>query len=318
MKKVLVLLALAVLAVAFVGTTACKKGSTEEPLPTATQFVLLDDFADGDNRTNSVDFGGYWYSFDDAAAQINPVASPDSNCGNSTIWPISDTIAQQTPGVTPTFVLSNYVTDSVTPPTGVTSGYYIRVTGNVNRNTATGYKYGFVGFGANLLDVGGDGVKNTVNAVAQGFTRLRFWYKNGSTIPAGTTVPWKIKLANSSPVGAGPCKIEDVDDVPVCAFTATDTWQHFDKSLTDDFANEGWPGSGTGASTACGADRTPFLTACAAAVGALSYYDTAAKYKNTPAEALPWLTAIQWQTNFGGVASTNAFDLEIAQVELVK
>jgi hypothetical protein len=273
-----------------------------------TGFAVLDDFATNENRTDTTEFGGYWYTFDDAVAQIGPT----TQCGNSTIWPISDSVAIQTPNCTPTFVISDYVADGETPPPEVTAPYFARVHGNVDRS-ATGYQYGFAGFGANLLDVAADNFKNTINATARGYTRLQFWYKNGPTVTAST--PWKIKLPNSALVGGvGPCKMEEGDDVPVCVFTSTNVWQKFDKNLLTDFANEGWPT----VTKLCDIPRNT-ITSCSTATS-ISYYDNAsyAQFKCTSAEALVALNAIQWQTNFAGVAATNAFDLEVAQVVFIK
>jgi hypothetical protein len=292
----------------------CRPQPITNPYPTftPTEFVLLDDFSDGDNRTDTGAFGGYWYTFDDAAAQLNPVASPNSNCGDSSIWPISDAVARQTPNCTPTFIVSNYTAAGAIPAPARTndSQNFARVYGNVDRSTA-GYMYGFAGFGCNLLNVDPvTGYKVTINASALGYKRLSFWYRNGPTATGPT--PWKVKLPNSALVGGtGPCRMEEVDDVPVCKFTSTSDWQLFDKALAaPDFANEGW------GKTACGT-RGP-MTQCAALVGGLSYYNNGDTYKNTASEALPWLNAIQWQTNFETTSAVNTFDLEIAQVVFLK
>jgi hypothetical protein len=310
MKKVLALFAVVVLAVAFFGTTACKKPALVDPTPTATQFVLLDDFFDGDNRTDPGVFGGYWYSFDDHAAQFAP-SGVDMNCGDSTVWPISDSVAQLTPNCTPTFIMSVYSAAPIeTPPLGVTSPNYLRVYGNVDRLNTSGYKYGFIGFGANLLDAAADGSKNTINATALGYKRIQFYFKNGPNAGAGAQ-KWKVKLSTSVAVGDGSCAMQDPDNAPVCPFTATNTWQKFDKSLTADFAPET-----TWGLTACGSRAVK--TNCATLVNAVSWYDGGAQYKCTSAMALTALNAIQWQTDFGGTSNTNAFDLELAQIVLIK
>jgi hypothetical protein len=306
MKKVMVLLAVAVLAVAFFGTTACKKPALADPTPTPTIYVLLDDFVDGDNRTDTTVFGGYWYTFDDLSASNDNVT-----CGDSNIKPQSANAGMKFYGMTtatpaPTFIMQSYTTTSETKPTGVTSGYYARVSGTVDRS---GYPYGFVGFGCNLLDVNPDGSKQIVNFTTAGYKRLQFWYKNGPTLGAGVTVPWKVKLPTSVVIGAGPCTMGDVDDQPVKVFTSTNVWQKFDVALDDaDFANEAW------GVTACGSRAA--LTTCVP--GSVSYIAGGAQYKCTATQALSAMNALQWQTNFSGTSSSYPYDLEIAQVTLIK
>lgn len=302
MKKVLALLAIAVFAVSFFGTVACKKAALVDPTPTPTQFVLLDDFVDGDNRTDTITFGGYWFTFDDLSASNDNVT-----CGNSNIMPQSANAGMKFYGMTtatpvPTFVMLSYTTTSQTKPTGVTSGYYARVSGTVDRS---GYPYGFAGFGANLLDVWPDGSKTTINASAIGYKNLRFWYKNGPNVTG--SVLWKVKLPTSVLIGNGTCRMEDVDNQPVKNFTSTDTWQYFDFALSS-FAPEGW------GVTVCGSRAA--LTTCVP--GSLSYIAGGAQYQSTAAQALTALSGIQWQTNFSGTSATNSYDLMIAQVVLTK
>ena len=286
--------------------TAVVLSPTVTPTITSTSIVVvvLDNFQDGDNMTDTAAFGGFWYTYDDLPAQF----SVSSNCGDSTIWPFSNSVAIQTPNCTPTFIMSSYALSSETPPIGVTSPYFARVYGNVDRS-ATGYAYGYTGFGANLLDIAGDGFRNTINATAAGYTRLQFWYKNGPTVTG--TVLWKVRLGTSAMVGSGPCTMtEEVDDEPVCSFASTSAWQKFDKSLINDFMNETWGMAYCGTRSA--------LTACASLVNGLYFYDGGATFKCTSAQALAALNAIQWQTNFGGTSAANPYDLEIAEVVFVK
>jgi hypothetical protein len=299
-KTILVLTATVV---TFLMVTGCPHPTPIiDPVYTATVSVLVDDFSDGDNRTDTGAFGGYWYTFDDLAGK-----ETDSQCGNSEVYPPSDAyLVKNSINVTPTFVMSSYSASLQTPPTVVTSGYYARVSGTVNRDKTTGYTYGFVGFGANLLDVAADGSKNPVDASA--YTKLRFWYKNGPSLGASTTTPWKVKLGTNAPILNLSCRMEEVDDQPVKEFTSTNQWQQFSVDLLS-FNNENW-----GNSASCSEARgTP--TGCVP--GFVSYIG-GAKFKCTAAQALPYLTAIQWQTNFKTTSSGNTFDLMIAQVELIK
>lgn len=294
---------LAVLVTVFLLVTGCPRPPITPPIPTNTQFVLLDDFSDGDNRTNISSFGGYWYTFDDLAAKTT-----SSQCGSSSIYPPSDSyLVKNGINVTPTFVMSSYTASSQMPPAGMTSGFYARVSGTVNRDITTGYQYGFVGFGANLLEVAGDGFKNTVNASAAGYTSLKFWYKNGPSVTGA--IPWKVKLSSTAPIGAGPCTMEEVDNHPVYAFSSSDDWTLFNVPLSS-FAPEDWGSQ----PTSCSTRGTP--TNCVA--GFTSYLNGGAQYKCTAPQALVYLNAIQWQTNFTTSFSGNSFDLMIARVELVK
>jgi hypothetical protein len=308
MKKTIILITVFVLAAAFSGNSCRVHPPTPPETPTiGPQTLIFDDFLDGDNRTDTANFGGYWYTFDDLSASQDNI-----KCGNSSIWPLSANASVkfsyiQTTTPVPTFVMNSYTLTSETPPPGVTSGYYVRVSGNVDRS---GYPYGFAGFGANLMDVNNDGSKKTVDFTIAGYSELKFWYKNGPSVTAST--PWKVKLPTSVLIGAGPCKMEDVDNQPVKGFTTSNSWQKFDAVFATNFA----PESGWGQTT-CG-NRGP-MTTCVP--GSVSYYGTTgAQYKCTAAQALTAMNALQWQTNFAGsdVSATNPFDLEIAQVEIIK
>ncbi|HRU39283.1 MAG TPA: hypothetical protein P5511_05355 [Candidatus Goldiibacteriota bacterium] len=297
MKKFLASFAVVLLAVAVLGgLNACKK-AVEDPVPTATKFVVFDNFTDGDNQTDTGAFGGYWYTFDDLAASNDNIV-----CGASNVWPMSENAnIKYDYGATPKFTMSEYATTGQTKPSGVTSNYYARVSGTVARN---GYPYGFAGFGANLLEVdSGTGAKVPVDATAAKYARLVFWYKNGPSVTTNT--PWKVKLGTQASLGA--CKMEEVDNQPVAKFTSTNTWQKFDKAFSE-FAPEGW------GSTTCGirAAQTTCVT------GAVSYVAGGAQYQCTAAQAMASLDALQWQTNFDGSLASNPFDLMIAEVTIIK
>jgi hypothetical protein len=290
-------------------TALAKLTATPTMTITATatlQIILFDDFMDGDNRTDTGSFGGYWSAYDDM-----PASNDNITCGDSSIWPMSQNAAVKFYGIStqtpvPTFIMSQYAAAPMeTPPAGVTSGYYLRVSGNVDMS---GYPYGFAGFGANLLDTNPDGSRQTMNFTALGYTRLRFWFKNGPSLSAVTTTPWKVRLADSYAINGGPCMMQDVDDYPVKDFTSTSSWQHFDVLFASNFANEGW------GMTACGT-RAP-LTVCVP--GAISYIAGGAEYMCTAAQALTAMNSLQWQTNFTGTLFGNHYDLEIAQVEIIK
>jgi hypothetical protein len=319
MKKYLAILAVVVLAVAVLGgLSACKK-AVEDPVPTATMFALLDNFTDGNNQTDPAEFGGYWYTFDDLTASINNLAG---NCGSSSVWPMSENanIAYGY-GATPEFTMSTYSSPS-DKPAGVTSNYYARISGTVNRsaynqNPNVGYPWGFAGFGANLLEVdSGTGDKVPLNAVTRKYTRLVFWYRNGPSVTTDT--PYKVKLGTQVSVGDGSCSMGEGDNLPVSAFTATNTWQKFDKAFSTFAPETGW------GITTCGQRGDETTCVPGAAPSNTDFYTggggsvAAAKYKCTPAEALTKLDALQWQTNFGSVGNDQAFDLMIAEVTIIK
>ncbi|HRU39546.1 MAG TPA: hypothetical protein P5511_06685 [Candidatus Goldiibacteriota bacterium] len=316
MKTKIALIISAILLLSITGCPNCNPVKPE-PEPTATQFVLFDDFSDGDNQTASAELGGYWYTFDDLTASINNLPG---NCGSSTVWPMSENAnIKYGYGIAPQFVMSAYVSPSE-KPSGVASDYYARVSGVVNRSALnqdanTGYPWGFAGFGANLLEVD-NGKKVPVNAAARKYERLVFWYKNGPSVSANT--PWKVKLGTQAVVGSGPCVMGEGDNVPVASFTATNTWQKFDKAFSEFAPESGW------GQTACGQRGDETICVPGAAP---SYTDTytggggsvpAAKYKCSAQQAMTALDAIQWQTGFSAVGNNQAFDLMIAEVKIIK
>jgi hypothetical protein len=321
MKKILVVLAVFVLAVVLAGTMSCKPKPTVTA-PVSTPFVLFDDFAEGDNRTDTVAFGGYWYSYDDLTNQI----AVGSKCGDSNVWPISGNAAEKqlartTETMVPTFVMMQYaILPSETPPVagiastearpaGVTSDYYLRVSGTVDQTTAgNGYPYGFAGFGANLLDVDAvTGNKIPVDCTAAGYKRLQFWYKNGPSVT--TSTPWSVALGTTYNLVSG-CAMTDNDDTPFVAFTSTNVWQKFDHAFSE-FAPHSW---GTEIATTCEARGTASTCSTFDSVA----YVGGAQFKCTGAEAMGAVTALKWQTGWDNTNATHIFDLEIAQVAITK
>ena len=220
MKKTIIYLIAAsiFLGAMIIGCNGCKSKSgtsPTEPTPTATLTpvrYIVDDMEDGDNRTNSVLFGGYWYTYDDLAAPNN---------GDSIVWPMSETAMIKYGYPTPV------ATFQMTAPGYNGSAYCARISGTV---TST-FQYSFIGMGFDLLDAGAGNPKIPINFVAQGYTGLKFWYKNGPSVTGSKN--WKVKLC-STYNGLG-----DSDDQPRKVFTATNTWQQFDVALTD-FTQEGW------------------------------------------------------------------------------
>ena len=214
MKKVFVVLIASVFVLLLF--TACPPEKDPPPLPTPTPVPLLvDDMEDGDNRSNSVDFGGYWFTYDDLA---------DPNLGTSNVWPGSQTAADKYsyPTPLPTF--------EMTAP-GITESplFCARVSGVVT-NT---FQFGFLGMGVDLLgDDTVNGGKLPMDLYDEGFKSLRFWAKSGPNEARSSKV-WKIKLTSTY---AG---LNDGNDQPLDEITVTTDWQQFTLPLTG-FTQEGW------------------------------------------------------------------------------
>ncbi len=205
----------------FIGAmvVGCKSKPTPSPdteTPTATVPAypgdLFDNMEDGDNRSNTDKFGGYWYTYDDLAAPNN---------GDSIVWPMSETAMIKYGYPTPV------ATFQMTAPGYNGSAYCARVSGKVT----TTFQYGFIGMGADLIDAGAGNPKIPMNFIQEGYTKLQFWYKNGPTVTGSKN--WKVKL-NSTYNG-----LTDENDQPRKTFIATDQWQFFDELLIS-FDQEGW------------------------------------------------------------------------------
>jgi hypothetical protein len=309
MKKILVLIAVFVLAAALVGSmSSCKQRS---PAPSDTNTpgpIVFDDFSGTAGQTDGSKFGGYWYTYDDL---VNHNGASAVNCGDSQVVPMSaNANARFNYGATPlpTFVI---IVPDVTP-TGTNYGFALRVSGNVDRLSTQGYQYGFAGFGANLLGTNLDGSKNPIDAISLNYNRLQFWYRDGPTAGIHPANNWKVSLGNSyTPTGAA-CSMTVNDNVPVFNFTTTTTWQKFDHAFTE-FAPEGWGSPITaacparGAKTSCSIDTT---------VPPADAYDGGAQFSCTAPQALTALNALQWQTNFSTATNANPFDIEIAGITI--
>jgi endo-1,4-beta-D-glucanase Y len=138
------------------------------PQPTATPLAgdLFDDCEDGDNVNN---FGGYWYTYDDA-----------SNAGDSLIVPWTDSRwakVNKTP--TPFYMQAPGYPSSVHGTL-----YAARMTGVVT----TTYTYGFIGMGSGTNADSGS-PKYTVTDLSM-YTGLRFWVKT-----ANATDSYSIKIS---------------------------------------------------------------------------------------------------------------------------
>lgn len=225
MKKALVVVIALALAIGFAMTGCKDKVVPPEPtpVPTMTPFPtpvgtisLVDDLEDGDNRSNSVDWGGYWYTFDD-------LASP--NNGDSKVWPMSQTAADKYsyPNVDPlpTFVM--------TAP-GAGTALCARVSGTVT----TTFQYGFVGMGVDLLGetTPGSGVKLAADLATAGYTHIYFESKRGPK--DSTTGTYKIKLVTAAN------GFTDASNHPVANFNPTSTWQAHKIAFTSFAQESGW------------------------------------------------------------------------------
>lgn len=242
MKKALVVMIAFVFAIGF-AMTGCggKKDAPAEPTPTPGP-MLVDDMEDGDNRSNSVDFGGYWFTYDD-------LASP--NNGTSNVWPGSQTAADKYlyPTPLPTFEMTvPGMTDS--------PAYCARVSGVVTSS----FQYGFLGMG---VDLKGDAVsgpgKIAMDLYASGFKALRFWAKSGPN-ETRAAKNWKVKLTTTY---AG---MSDGDDQPLKAFTVTNDWQQFTIPLGE-FTQEGWGTAQTNANMLTSVIQIQFQTPGANVIG---------------------------------------------------
>ena len=194
------------------------------PVPTMTMFPtpvgtisLMDDLEDGNNQNNSVDWGGYWYTFDDLAAPNN---------GVSKVWPMSQTAADKYayPGVDPlpTFVM--------TAP-GAGTLFCARVSGTVTVDG--GFQYAFVGMGMDTLgeDPPDSGNKVAYNMNTEGWTHVYFEAKRG---PKDTgTGAYKIKMVTSAN------GFSDSSDQRLYIFNPTSTWAQYLVPVSS-FTQEGW------------------------------------------------------------------------------
>jgi hypothetical protein len=240
---------------------------TELPTPQGT-VVLVDDMEDNGNQINTTvpwltgqQNAGYWYTYDDLAAPNN---------GDSKVWPMSATADQKY-----SYNATPVVPFQMSVPGVQESNYCARVSGTVT----TTFAYSFVGMGFSLIDAGTN-PKIPVNL--SGYTKLHFLYKNGPGVRGSNQ--WKVKMNSDAH------SFSDACDVPVKAFTATDTWQSFDQLLTG-FTQEGW----------CSASTCPTGTAknqCYAA-----------------ADFIAAVTDFQFQTNG---SNPRVVDLLIDDIYLVK
>ena len=226
MKKALVVVIALALAIGF-AMTGCKEKTVPPeptPVPTMTMFPtpagtvsLMDDLEDGNNQNNSVDWGGYWYTFDDLAAPNN---------GISKVWPMSQTAADKYayPNVDPlpTFVM--------TAP-GAGNAYCARVSGTVTVDG--GFQYAFIGMGMDTLgeDPPDSGNKLPYNMNTDGWTHVYFEAKRGAK-DTGTGT-YKIKMVTSAN------GFTDASDHRLYVFNPTSTWSQYLVPVSS-FTQEGW------------------------------------------------------------------------------
>jgi hypothetical protein len=177
--------------------------STITPTFTQTPGALVDDCEDGDDVNL---WGGYWITYDDNG----PV-----NNGTSYVWPMSQTWATRWKlGTTPPFAMS-------TP--GYNSSYAAQVTGYVTTDsvttepaseTITGYTYGFIGMGTQLIN--GAGEPTCYEVDVSRFTGMKFWAKGD-----GYASGWEFKVPFTTTTN-GNC--DESTSITPSSFTGSDEW----------------------------------------------------------------------------------------------
>lgn len=215
MKKALLVFTVFVLAVAIAVSMGCAKKNPVAGEPTALPTVvppaglMIDDGAAKDNA-NEVPAGvggpGYWYTYDDTL----------DTGGNSYVVPMSDTWADAHSEAHVAFYKQ--------APGYGGAGYAARITGYVT----TGYQYGFIGMGVNLLAVNGVSCAAYFDVTATGpngaYTGIYFWEKGD-----GQSYSVKIPYIDNS---TSACASLEGNDDYAYTFTSTSDWSMVQVAFT--------------------------------------------------------------------------------------